>query len=352
MGYQLSKTDADTLLAQWSLHSSVYAPVRMEGEGCFSDTDIIRYTTVSSLNEIEWEKKSDYSFKEVLLPINETLFYFTEDHTTIPKEQEKGSLIFLRACDLHAVKRLDEIYLTNGFADIYYQRIRQKAKFILMPCPDTCDTGFCVSMGTNTCESYDACIQIKNDQVYLDIRDKDLANWGQNILSSASPAEAAPIPVQENKEKVTLPKTLSNASFALDIWKEYGERCIGCGRCNFVCPTCTCFSMQDIFYRDNARVGERRRVWASCQVDGYTDMAGGHSYRKSQGERMRFKVMHKIHDYEQRFGYPMCVGCGRCDAVCPEYISYSNCINRLSAMELSQSPDSSRNHDREGNADE
>ena len=88
-------------------------------------------------------------------------------------------------------------------------------------------------------------------------------------------------------------------------------------------------TMQDIFYRDNEKAGERRRVWASCQVDGYTDMAGGISFRKTQGDRFRFKVMHKIYDYEKRFGYPMCVGCGRCDDVCPEYISYSNCINRL-----------------------
>ena len=91
--------------------------------------------------------------------------------------------------------------------------------------------------------------------------------------------------------------------------------------------------MQDIFYRDNEKAGERRRVWASCQVDGYTDMAGGISFRKTQGDRFRFKVMHKIYDYEKRFGYPMCVGCGRCDDVCPEYISYSNCINRLAKEE-------------------
>ena len=64
-------------------------------------------------------KKSDYSFKEILLKINETLFYFTEDQTTVPKGPEKEILIFLRSCDLHAVKRLDEIYLRNGFEDFF-----------------------------------------------------------------------------------------------------------------------------------------------------------------------------------------------------------------------------------------
>jgi anaerobic sulfite reductase subunit A len=139
--------------------------------------------------------------------------------------------------------------------------------------------------------------------------------------------------VTENKEVVTLPKNLSNETFQKDIWKEYGDRCIACGRCNFACPTCTCFTMQDVFYRDNPKVGERMRVWASCQIDGYTQMAGGHEYRKNKGDRMRFKVMHKIYDFEKRFGYPMCVGCGRCDDICPEYISYSNCVNRLAKEE-------------------
>ncbi len=67
---------------------------------------MIRYDKITSIDEIEWEKKSDYSFKEALLSINETLFYFTDDETTVPKGPQKEILIFLRACDMHALKRL------------------------------------------------------------------------------------------------------------------------------------------------------------------------------------------------------------------------------------------------------
>ena len=264
-----------------------------------------------------------------MLPINETLFYFTEDQTTVPKGVEKDILIFLRSCDLHAVKRLDEIYLRNGFEDFYYARTREKAKFILMGCETTCDSGFCVSMGTNQTNQYDAYLKLSGDTVYVDIKCKEL----EMFVNEKEVTEVIPDFVTENKEKVVLPRKLSNQSFTKEIWQEYGERCIGCGRCNFVCPTCTCFTMQDIFYKDNPKVGERRRVWASCQVDGYTEMAGGHGFRQKQSDRMRFKVMHKIYDFEKRFGYPMCVGCGRCDDVCPEYISYSNCVNRLAKEE-------------------
>lgn len=329
MGYQLSRAEADGMFSEWVKQYEVVAPKLMEGEGCFSDTDIIRYGRVTSLDEIVWDKKSDYSFKEALLPINETLFYFTEDQTTVPKGVEKDRLIFLRSCDLHAVKRLDEIYLRNGFEDFYYARTREKVKFVLMGCETTCNSGFCVSMGTNQTDQYDAYLKLSGDTVYVDIKCKEL----EAFVSEKKVTEIIPDFVTENKEKVTLPKQLSNQSFTKEIWKEYGERCIGCGRCNFVCPTCTCFTMQDIFYKDNPKVGERRRVWASCQVDGYTEMAGGHGFRQKQSDRMRFKVMHKIYDFEKRFGYPMCVGCGRCDDVCPEYISYSNCVNRLAKEE-------------------
>lgn len=89
--------------------------------------------------------------------------------------------------------------------------------------------------------------------------------------------------------------------------------------------------MQDVFYTDNGKVGERRRVMASCMVDGFTGVAGGGEYRKKNGQRMRFKVLHKVYDYKKRNGYHMCVGCGRCDDACPEYISFSNTINKLEA---------------------
>ncbi len=329
MGYQLSLTQAEQMFQKWSDLYEVFAPRRMEGEGCFSDTDIIRYGKITSLSEIEWDKKSDYSFKEVLFAINETLFYFTEDQTTIPKGPEKEILIFLRSCDLNAVKRLDEIYLHNGSPDFYYARVRERARFVLMGCPTTCPSGFCVSMGTNTCDNYDAYLKVDGDTVRADIRDEALASFAKG----GAQTEVVPDFAAENKEKVTLPKKLSNDSFSKEIWQEYGARCIGCGRCNFACPTCTCFTMQDIFYKDNPKAGERRRVWASCQVDGFDEIAGGIQFRKTQGERLRFKVMHKIYDFERRFGYPMCVGCGRCDDICPEYISYSTLVNKLAKEE-------------------
>ncbi len=232
---------------------------------------------------------------------------------------------------------MDTIYLENGPEDFYYKRLREKASFALMGCAGTCDTGFCASIGTDRCDSYDLYLKLAENAVSVDCKSPELQSYFEK--EDAKTCDVQPDYVTENMEKVTLPKDLSVDDFADPIWEEYGSRCIGCGRCNFVCPTCTCFTMQDILYRDNENVGERRRVWASCQVDGYTEIAGGVDFRKTQGERMRFKVMHKICDFEKRFGSTMCVGCGRCDTVCPEYISYTTLINKLSQRKKAQKED-------------
>ena len=58
MGYNLSKENAEKVLQQWLEKYDIFAPKLMEGEGCFSDTDIVRYGKISKLDDIEWMKKS------------------------------------------------------------------------------------------------------------------------------------------------------------------------------------------------------------------------------------------------------------------------------------------------------
>jgi anaerobic sulfite reductase subunit A len=77
-------------------------------------------------------------------------------------------------------------------------------------------------------------------------------------------------------------------------------------------------------------------------VDGFADVAGGGSYRQKNGQRMRFKVFHKILDFKKRFGCHLCVGCGRCDAICPEYISFSHILNALSRVAAAPAEDPQR----------
>ncbi len=327
MGYVLNSSHMDQVLECLKKEYLIYAPRCVRGGGRFSDTDCIRYGEIAKAEEIVFDKKSEFSFKEVLTPVSQTLFFFTENSVKEADAEKKGAIVFLRSCDLHAVKRLDDMYLKNGPEDYYYARVRDKIRFILMGCSGAFDSCFCVDIGTNRSETYDASVDIKDGKFYLDCQWEEL----DQLLSQHAEEQRKVVPehVEETRTRVSIPENLDFRIGQSSLWREYDSRCINCGRCNFVCPTCTCFTMQDIFYTDNGKVGERRRVWASCMVDGYTDVAGGGSYRRNNGDRMRFKVLHKVLDYKQRNGYHMCVGCGRCDDICPEYISFSNIINKL-----------------------
>lgn len=327
MGYKLSIENFNSALKELSKEYKIYAPKVLEGKGRFSDTDMVRYGEISTVEEIEFNKKSQFSYKEVLLPISQTLFFFTENEMKEADMEEKAPLIVLRSCDINSLRRIDDIYLRNGFEDPFYKKIREKAKFILIGCENSFENCFCVNMGTNKTEEYDMYLKVNGKEVVLDVKDTGLNKVVSKFENTS--LEVTPDFVIENEVKVNIPENLSQDVMKSKMWDEYSERCIACGRCNFVCPTCTCFTMQDIFYKENEKSGERRRVWASCQVDGYTDMAGGHSFRNDKGERMRFKALHKVYDYKKKWGYHMCVGCGRCDDICPEYISFSNCINKL-----------------------
>ncbi|HAJ73707.1 MAG TPA: anaerobic sulfite reductase subunit A [Lachnospiraceae bacterium] len=328
MGYVLEKEAFDSILKELGQRYRLYAPVRKKGEGRYTDVDVVRYDFVNSFEEIEFAEKSDYAFKELLTPLSETLFFFTENTVKEADHDTREVLVFLRSCDMHAVKRLDAIYLENKFTDPFYRRVRERVKFVLIGCSHSYEDCFCVDMGSNrTEEGYLFSIDVFGDVVKSDVKDEEIGKLFEKYAEGRE--KITPAYVTENEVRVSVPENVPNSIYKHEMWDEYTSRCINCGRCNFVCPTCTCYTMQDIFYTDNGRVGERRRVGSSCMVDGYTNVAGGGEYRRTNGERMRFKVLHKVYHFRKRFGYDMCVGCGRCDMVCPEYISYSNCINKL-----------------------
>ena len=328
MGYVMTKDGFAETLRDLMRTYRVFAPVRKKGAGRFTDVDVVLYDEVQDASEIELEAKSDYASKEFLTPLSETLLYFTEQEVKEADLGPKPVLVFGRSCDLHAVKRLDQIYLANGTAkDPFYQRRRDLVKFVLIGCPHSFENCFCVDMGANrTTEGYVFSVDTAEGMIRADVPDPEM---DAVFAAHGTPEEVTPSYVTENEVHVRIPENVPLSIIKDPLWDEYTTRCINCGRCNYVCPTCTCYTMQDVFYTDNGKVGERRRVGASCMVDGYTNVAGGGQYRRTNGERMRFKVLHKISDFKKRFGYQMCVGCGRCDDVCPEYISFTNIINKV-----------------------
>ena len=119
MGKRVSSDEMQNIFKILQKSYDVYGPKIYQGTGCFSDTDVVRYGLLNSWEEIVWNQKSDYSFKEVLLPISETILYFTENEMKTADGAARQRLIFLKSCDFHALKRLDDMYLKNGAEDYY-----------------------------------------------------------------------------------------------------------------------------------------------------------------------------------------------------------------------------------------
>ena len=114
MGYVISRTGFESVIEKLGQQYRLYAPVRKVGEGRYTDVDVVRYDFVTKFEEIELEAKSDYAFKELLTPLSQTLFFFTENEVKEADFDDRDVIIFLRSCDMHAVKRLDAIYLERA----------------------------------------------------------------------------------------------------------------------------------------------------------------------------------------------------------------------------------------------
>ena len=96
--------------------------------------------------------------------------------------------------------------------------------------------------------------------------------------------------------------------FEHSIWEEIAERCLGCGVCTYLCPTCHCFDIQD---ETIGNKGRRIKNWDSCMFPIFTLHGSGHQPRELRFQRMRQRIMHKFNYYEENFGVIACSGCGR-----------------------------------------
>lgn len=334
----ISKEDTRKWLGPLAEKHELIAPVTEDG--------VTRFRTVEDVAEIDLDAPSPATggLREVFTPKTETLFKYewSGQEATVkgPEAEQKERVIFgARACDAAALKYVDAVYSNVEPVDQPYFDRRERTALIGLFCDKPSWSCFCTEVGdflTNPVET---------DAYFTDIGDKYYAEAltpkGEELLSAPEfqPATDADKQAVEKVRKQALsslpePKDHAAASASYDwdhpVWAKLAEKCLGCGVCAFLCPTCHCFDMQDCAQGNK---GSRFRCWDTCQFEKFTLMGAGHNPRPSRKERTRQRVFHKFKYSLERYEMLGCVGCGRCIAACPVNIDVRQVLNDLEARD-------------------
>lgn len=329
----INKASLDQLLAQLAKDHQLLLPANYHGMTQFVPYALLNGSTVC----LDLTENTTVSPKSLFLPQTEALYRFKAKGQSLAietlAEDGKEQIIFgMRHCDVQGVKALDKVFLDERYPDTQYQAKRKKTTIIALSCVTPKPTCFCTSMGVN---------QGQADPKIADIQMVDLGEAygftavsakGEAYLSSISPlckteekpplALKAPdlqLPTKELAEKL-------GTMFDDEIWDRFMFKCLGCGTCTYICPTCHCFDLNN---KVRGEEGLKLRTWDSCMFDEYTLMAGGHQPRAGKKERVRNRFLHKLAYFNEKHGMFLCTGCGRCVAKCPVNIDITKFIQMV-----------------------
>ena len=250
----------------------------------------------------------------------------------IPEQQEASplALIGVRACELNAIAIQDRIFLGGEFVDPIYKAQREKLFIVAVNCGHAGNTCFCASMNTGpqATTGFDLALTeiVEAERHYFVLEAGSSA--GEEVLE-VLPHRAATNEEIEAASQVVAQTTASMgrsldthdikkllyANYDHPHWDEVATRCLACGNCTLVCPTCFCSTVEDVtdLTGDSA---ERWRKWDSCFTTDFSYIVGG-SIRSSVKSRYRQWMTHKLATWIDQFGTSGCVGCGRCITWCP-----------------------------------
>ncbi len=272
------------------------------------------------------------SLKRFVHPPVETLWTATRENGGLRFEPQEApparlAVIGARPCDLAAIARLDDVFLHGPQADAQYRARRNALFLIAANCAHPGDTCFCASLGTGPRATgpHDLALTEMDDGRLLVeigsaagadlIADLDLEAAPGELLDEASAVlERAAAHMGRTVEPAGLGERLA-AALEHPEWEAVARRCLACGNCTMVCPTCFCHTVDDLTDLSGTRV-ERRRRWDTCFTGEFSYIHGG-SIRASVRSRYRQWLTHKFSSWTRQFGPDGCVGCGRCITWCP-----------------------------------
>lgn len=308
---------------------------------------IVSYRLVTDPKDVLWDfSNSTVPPKGALFPQTETLFKFWADKCKIePESEQKEIVIFgIRPCDGKAFSILDHIF-GGDYKDPYYLERRARTVVVGLSCNEPASNCFCTSLGggPSSKEGLDALLTDLGDRYYLEV----LSEKGKKLFDKVA-GISLPATKTDTKEKNALlretegkfKRKVANTSelqekmgevFYNKFWDETSLRCLGCGICTYLCPTCHCFDMQD---EVTGKEGRRVRTWDSCMFKEYTLHASGENPRPARVERFKNRLYHKYKYYPENFKVIACVGCGRCISKCPANLDLIDILPQIQVQGL------------------
>ncbi len=275
------------------------------------------------------------SWKRFLYPPCRELFTLRKDGRSFgltPKEDRSPAYAFVgvRACELSAISIQDRVFSSGDYRDEAYLSVRRRNFIIAVNCSQPAETCFCTSMGTGpkAGAGFDIVLtEIINGESHYFVAEAG-SDAGTSLLegigaggADESDVGAADETIRKASAAVTrimdtsdLPELLAENTDHPQ-WDDVAKRCLTCGNCTMVCPTCFCSTVED--RTDLAgRIAGRIRTWDSCFTMDFAKVSGG-NFRISGKSRYRQWLTHKLSSWVEQFGVSGCVGCGRCITWCP-----------------------------------
>ncbi|MEM9588946.1 MAG: 4Fe-4S dicluster domain-containing protein [Planctomycetota bacterium] len=271
------------------------------------------------------------SFKRTIYPPRQRLSgaTLTDEGWQFSDELEpppKQAILGVHACDVAAIAIQDRVFLEGDFVDPVYESRRAALLIIAVECSRSVATCFCTSMdtGPEVRSAFDLSLTELDDGFVV----RSGSEAGQKIVQSMKLANATEN--QRSSREESLRQTRESITKRLETdglhdslmqnldhphWNQVAERCLSCGNCTMVCPTCFCSTVQDVSDLDQTQV-TRVRQWDSCFNPDFSYTASG-SVRHDIRSRYRQWLTHKLATWQDQFDTSGCTGCGRCITWCP-----------------------------------